>query len=60
MGIYSTQIGAKLGAPRGSDITGVDCCGCCLPLRLFLLIIHIKNNLNLRMEAQEAHLLRYS
>ena len=58
MGIYSIRIGAKLGSPRGSEITGVDCYGCCLPLGLFLLIIHIKKDRNLRKDTQEAYLAR--
>lgn len=56
MGIYSIRIGAKLGSPCSSEITGVDCYGGCLPLGLLLLIIHIKNNPNLRKDTQEAYL----
>ena len=55
MGIYSIRIGAKLGSPRGSEIMGVDCYGCRLSLGLFLLIIHIKNDPNLRKDTQEAY-----
>ena len=58
MGIYSIRIGAKLGSPRGSEIMGVDCYGCRLSLGLFLLIIHIKNDPNLRKDTQEAYLVR--